>query len=243
MKCDKAGACNRPSCLYPSVCKNMKVDYNPQLKMFDAFLKWKTTGAKKSNVYVASGIRHDLALHSNDYIDTLTKHFVGGLLKVAPEHYCPHVLELMGKPGFEIFEQFEAKFDEATRKAGKEQYLVPYFISAHPGCQTIDAIKLTEYLVRRRWRLRQVQDFVPVPLTLSTAMFVSEQDAKERSIHIPHGRAEKRLQAAMMQYYLKQNVKTISDCLRDNRRSDLLREIQRLHFTTRSSNPPADWDL
>lgn len=243
MKCDKAGACNRPSCLCPAVCKNMNVDYNSQLKMFDAFLKWKTTGVKKSNVYVASGIRHDLALHSNDYIDTLTRYFVGGHLKVAPEHYCPHVLELMGKPGFEIFEQFEAKFNEATRKAGKEQYLVPYFISAHPGCQTDDAIKLTEYLVRRRWRLRQVQDFVPVPLTLSTAMFVSERDARERSIHIPNGRAEKRLQAALMQYYFRQNAKIISDCLRNSRHGDLLREIQRLHWTSQAGKPIAGWDL
>jgi uncharacterized radical SAM protein YgiQ len=243
MKCDKAGACSRPSCLYPSVCKNMKVDYSSQLKMFDAFLKWKTTGAKKSNVYVASGIRHDLALHSNDYIDTLIRHFVGGHLKVAPEHYCPHVLELMGKPGFEIFEQFEAKFNEATRKAGKEQYLVPYFISAHPGCQTEDAIKLTEYLVRRHWRLRQVQDFVPVPLTLSTAMFVSERDAKENSIHIPNGRAEKRLQAALMQYYFRQNAKIISDCLRNSRNGDLLCEIQRLHWTSQAGKPLAGWDL
>jgi len=243
MKCDKAGACSRPSCLYPSVCKNMKVDYNSQLKMFDAFLKWKTTGTKKSNVYVASGIRHDLALHSNDYIDTLTRHFVGGHLKVAPEHYCPHVLELMGKPGFEIFEQFEAKFNEATRKAGKEQYLVPYFISAHPGCQTDDAIKLTEYLVQRRWRLRQVQDFVPVPLTLSTAMFVSERDARERSIHIPNGRAEKRLQAALMQYYFGQNAKIIADCLRNSHHNDLLREIQRLHWTSQAGRPIAGWDL
>jgi radical SAM superfamily enzyme YgiQ (UPF0313 family) len=149
----------------------------------------------------------------------------------------------MGKPNIEIFEQFEAKFDEATRKAGKEQYLVPYFISAHPGCQIDDAIKLTEYLVRRHWRPRQVQDFVPVPLTLSTAMFVSERDTKERSIHIPRGRAEKRLQAALMQYYQRQNVKIISDCLRSNRRGDLLREIQRLHFTSRAEKPPADWDL
>ncbi|MGA2071113.1 MAG: YgiQ family radical SAM protein [Sedimentisphaerales bacterium] len=243
MKCDKAGTCNRPSCLYPSVCKNMKVDYGPQLKMFDAFLKWKTTGAKKSNVYVASGIRHDLALHSNDYIDTLTKHFVGGHLKVAPEHYCPHVLDLMGKPDFEVFEQFEARFNEATRKAGKEQYLVPYFISAHPGCQTDDAIKLTKYLVRRHWRPRQVQDFVPVPLTLSTAMFASGWNSKEHSIHIPRGRAEKRLQAALMQYYFRQNAKIISDFLRNNHQGNLLREIQRLHWTSQAGKPLAGWDL
>jgi len=243
MKCDKAGTCNRPSCLYPSVCKNMKVDYGPQLKMFDAFLKWKTTGVKKSNVYVASGIRHDLALHSNDYIDTLTKHFVGGHLKVAPEHYCPHVLDLMGKPDFEVFEQFEARFNEATRKAGKEQYLVPYFISAHPGCQTDDAIKLTKYLVRRHWRPRQVQDFVPVPLTLSTAMFASGWNSKEHSIHIPRGRAEKRLQAALMQYYFRQNAKIISDFLRNNHQGNLLREIQRLHWTSQAGKPLAGWDL
>jgi uncharacterized radical SAM protein YgiQ len=243
MKCSKAGTCSKPSCIFPAICKNMRVDYGSQLRMFEAFLKWKTTGTKKSNVYVASGIRHDLALQNSDYIDTLTRHFVGGHLKVAPEHYCPHVLDLMGKPGFEIFEEFEARFTEATRKAGKEQYLVPYFISAHPGCQTDDAIKLTEYLVRRRWRPRQVQDFVPVPLTLSTAMFVSGQNTKGQEIHIPHGRAEKRLQAALMQYYQKQNVKIISDCLRNSRRSELLREIQRLHFTSRAEKPPADWDL
>jgi len=243
MKCSKAGTCSKPSCIFPAICKNMRVDYGSQLRMFEAFLKWKTTGTKKSNVYVASGIRHDLALQNSDYIDTLTRHFVGGHLKVAPEHYCPHVLDLMGKPGFEIFEEFEARFTEATRKAGKEQYLVPYFISAHPGCQTDDAIKLTEYLVRRRWRPRQVQDFVPVPLTLSTAMFVSGQNTKGQEIHIPHGRAEKRLQAALMQYYQKQNVKIISDCLRNSRRSELLREIQRLHFTGRAEKPPADWDI
>jgi uncharacterized radical SAM protein YgiQ len=243
MKCDKAHSCAKPSCLFPTICKNMKVDYGPQLKMFDAFLKWKTTGAKKSNVYVASGIRHDLALQSNDYISILTKHFVGGHLKVAPEHYCPHVLELMGKPNFEIFEQFEARFDEATRKAGKEQYLVPYFISAHPGCQTEDAIKLTEYLVRRRWQLRQVQDFVPVPLTLSTAMFVSQQDTQQRQIHVPSGRAEKRLQACLMQYYLRQNAGILSDCLRSSRRGDLLSEIRRLHWKSQAGKPLAGWDL
>jgi uncharacterized radical SAM protein YgiQ len=243
MKCSKAGTCSKPSCIFPAICKNMRVDYGSQLKMFEAFLKWKTTGTKKANVYVASGIRHDLALQNSDYLDTLTRHFVGGHLKVAPEHYCPHVLELMGKPGFEIFEEFEARFTEATRRAGKEQYLVPYFISAHPGCQTDDAIKLTEYLVRRHWRPRQVQDFVPVPLTLSTAMFVSGQNTKGQEIHIPRGRSEKRLQAALMQYYQKQNVKIISDCLRHSRRGELLREIQRLHFTSRAEKPPADWDI
>lgn len=243
MKCNKATPCNKPSCIFPAICKNLRVDYGPQLRMFDAFLKWKTTGAKKSNVYVASGIRHDLALQSSDYIDTLTRHFVGGHLKVAPEHYCPLVLEMMGKPAFEVFEQFEARFTEANRKAGKEQYLVPYFISAHPGCTIDDAIRLTDYLVQRQWRPRQVQDFVPVPLTLSTAMFVSGQDARSKGIYVPRGRGEKRLQAALLQYYQSRNSKLITDCLRMRRRDDLLHQIRRLYGSNRGAKPPSDWDI
>jgi uncharacterized radical SAM protein YgiQ len=225
MKCNKAGNCSRPSCVFPTVCKNMKVDYTGQMRMLEAFLKWKT--AKKTNVYVASGIRHDLALQNNDYIDMLAKHFIGGHLKVAPEHYCPRVLELMGKPGFELFEEFEARFGQATRKAGKEQYLVPYFISAHPGCATDDAIKLTEYLVKRRWRPKQVQDFVPVPLTLSTAMFVSETDPSGRKIYVPRGRAEKRLQAALLHYWQPANAKKIAQLLASKGRGNLAAEIGR----------------
>jgi uncharacterized radical SAM protein YgiQ len=241
MKCGKATHCSKPSCIFPSICKNLRVDYSEQMRMFEAFLKWKTAGQKKVNVFVASGIRHDLALESSEYLDMLTRHFVGGHLKVAPEHYCPLVLELMGKPAFEVFEEFEARFTEASRKAGKEQYLVPYFISAHPGCSTDDAIQLTDYLVQRKWRPRQVQDFVPVPLTLSTAMFVSGQDNRKKEIYIPRGRGEKRLQAALLQYYHKQNTKTIAEFLNNSRNTNLLRKIRRLQLTPAKS--PANWDI
>jgi uncharacterized radical SAM protein YgiQ len=213
MKCDKANRCSRPSCLYPAICKNLKLDYSRQLKMFEAFMKWKTAGAKKTNVYVASGIRHDLALQSSDYINMLTKHFVGGHLKVAPEHNCPRVLELMGKPSFEVFEEFESRFAEASKRAGKVQYLVPYFISAHPGCTTDDAIGLTHYLVRRKLQPRQVQDFVPIPLTLSTAYFVSGSDTAGREIYVARGRGEKRLQAALLHYWYPANAKNIQRLL------------------------------
>jgi uncharacterized radical SAM protein YgiQ len=226
MKCDKANDCSRPSCLYPAICKNMKADYTKQLGMFDAFLKWKTARQKQANVYVASGIRHDLALKSSDYINILTKHFVGGHLKVAPEHYCPHVLELMGKPDFEVFEEFESRFTEASKRAGKEQYLVPYFISAHPGCTTDDAIKLTDYLVQRNWQPRQVQDFVPVPLTLSTAYFVSGNDTHGREIYVAKGRGEKRLQAALLRYWQPANVKNIERLLLSKGYKKLLAEIK-----------------
>ncbi len=242
LKCDKSARCNKPSCIFPEVCKNLRIDYAKQLRMFDAFVSWKTAGHRKLNVYVASGIRHDLALESNEYLDMLAGHFIGGHLKVAPEHYCPHVLGLMGKPDFEVFEEFEARFSEASRRAGKKQYLVPYFISAHPGCSTDDGLKLTEYLMRRHWRPRQVQDFVPIPLTMSTAMFVSGQDPQGNNIHIPRGRAEKRLQAAMLQYYQRRNTKVIADFLRSRHQTNLLRQIQRLQVTTRAAKSPAGWD-
>ncbi|MBN2018636.1 MAG: YgiQ family radical SAM protein [Sedimentisphaerales bacterium] len=239
MKCDKAKNCNRPSCLYPQICKNIKVDYSGQMRMFDAFLKWKAS--KKANVYVASGIRHDLALQNSDYIAMLARYFVGGHLKVAPEHFCPFVLGLMGKPRFELFEQFEARFEKASKKAGKVQYLVPYFISGHPGCTVDDSIKLTEYLVRRRWRPRQVQDFVPVPLTLSTAMFVSETDTRGKKIYIPRGRAEKRVQADLLHYWLPGNTKKIERLLSSKGHKKLLSAIKQIRFRERSGREHS-WD-
>lgn len=175
------------------------------MAMMESFLKWSNRGHKKTNIYVASGIRHDLALKNPDYIKLLAGHFVGGHLKIAPEHRSARVLDLMGKPPFELFEQFENLFGKFSRQAGKEQYLVPYFISSHPGCTVEDAMELTEYLIGRNWRPRQVQDFTPVPLSLSAAMFASGQTEDDRAIHIPRGRGEKRLQAALLKYYDPQN--------------------------------------
>jgi uncharacterized radical SAM protein YgiQ len=238
MQCSRKNTCSRPSCLLPSPCRNLKLDHSALIEMMESFLRWKQSGSRKTsdfakatpdkNVYVASGIRHDLALQSNEYIDLLAGHFVGGHLKVAPEHYCNKVLSLMGKPPFELFEEFEDRFNKASRRAGKEQYLVPYFISAHPGCTTQDALALTEYLVSRSWQVRQVQDFVPVPLTTSTAMYVSGIDSHSRKIYIPRGRREKRLQAALLQYYQPRNEKIIADFLRNIKHSDLLTKIRRL---------------
>jgi radical SAM superfamily enzyme YgiQ (UPF0313 family) len=177
---------------------------------------------------VASGVRHDLALQSQEYLDLLVRHFVGGHLKVAPEHYCDQVLRLMGKPSFELFEEFESRFDEACRRAGREYYLVPYFISAHPGCTLEHAVKLTEYLVSRSWQPRQVQDFVPVPLTASTAMYVAGQDARGHRIQVPSGRHEKRLQAALLQYYRESNARLLTEHLQASGHRDLLKDLQRI---------------
>jgi uncharacterized radical SAM protein YgiQ len=226
--CTKEQGCLRPSCIFPSPCKNLNLDLGPLMEMMEAFVQWKDGSRGKRHVYVASGIRHDLALHSREYLDLLVGHFVGGHLKVAPEHYCDQVLRLMGKPSFASFEEFESRFDEACRRAGKEFYLVPYFISAHPGCTLDDAVTLTEYLVSRSWQPRQVQDFVPVPLTLSTAMYVAGQDASGHTIHVPGGRREKRLQAALLQYYREPNAKLIIEHLQSSGHAELLKDLHRL---------------
>ena len=228
MQCGKKDSCSRLSCLLPSACKNLKLDHRPLIEMMESFLRWRQEGGRRINVYVASGIRHDLALESQEYIELLVGSFVGGHLKVAPEHYCNRVLSLMGKPPFELFEEFEERFNETSRRASKEQYLVPYFISAHPGCTTQDALALTEYLVSRSWCPRQVQDFVPIPLTLSTAMYVTGTDHKGKKIYVPHGRKDKRLQAALLQYYQSRYEKVLEDFLKSANRRDLLSKIRHL---------------
>ncbi len=256
--CTSEHGCLRPSCIFPSPCKNLNLDLRPLMEMMEAFVRWKECGegvpplrvagilpairgrdalATKSkarmasprrNVYVASGIRHDLALHGKEYLDLLIRHFVGGHLKVAPEHYCDEVLRLMGKPSFDSFEEFESRFDAACHRAGREYYLVPYFISAHPGCTLEHAAQLTEYLVSRSWQPRQVQDFVPAPLTASTAMYVAGRDARGRPIHVPSGRREKRLQAALLQYYRQPNTKLITAYLQSSGHQDLLKNLHRI---------------
>ena len=233
MECPQEQPCSRSGCMSPALCQKAAFDHRAMLEMMEAFVRWSNKGTKKINVFVASGIRHDLALKDRDYLNLLVRHFVGGHLKVAPEHYCSNVLDLMQKPRFEVFEQFEPQFTDACRRAGKEAYLVPYFISAHPGCRPEDALKLAEYLISRSWRPRQVQDFVPIPQTLSTAMYVSGVDPAGRQIHISRSRREKRLQAALLQYYQPQNTKIISDYLRRRNRTDLLPKIHHLTLSKR----------
>jgi len=226
--CAAAQICARPSCVFPSPCRNLNLDFGPLLEMMEAFVQWQGDGRGKRHVYVASGVRHDLALHSKEYLDLLVRHFVGGHLKVAPEHYCDQVLRLMGKPPFELFGEFESRFEAACRQAGREYYLVPYFISAHPGCTLDHAVQLTEYLVSRSWQPRQVQDFVPVPLTAATAMYVASRDARGHEIHVPTGRREKRTQAALLQYYREPNARLITEYLQSSGHKDLLKNLRRI---------------
>ncbi|MCI0499699.1 MAG: YgiQ family radical SAM protein [Planctomycetales bacterium] len=228
MVCPEARACRRMSCLFPKPCAKLPASHQRMISLLKKVIAWQRAQKKKVHIYVASGIRHDLALHSPEYLNLLAGHFVGGHLKVAPEHISPAVLDMMQKPHHESFEAFEKQFAEATEKAGKEQYLVPYFISGHPGCSPDEAVRLTEYLVQRGWRPRQVQDFVPVPLALATAMYVSSLSPKGKRIHIPRGRGEKRLQMALLQYYDKRHFKQIEAFLSCRGKHKLLAQIRRL---------------
>jgi uncharacterized radical SAM protein YgiQ len=230
MQCSKEKPCLRSSCLFPTPCKFLKADYSQLLNLMDEMLKFSRADKRKINVYVASGVRHDLALFNDDYINLLVGNFVGGHLKVAPEHSCPRVLQLMGKPSIEVMEQFEDKFAAASRKAGKQQYLVPYFISSHPGCSSDDAMQLMEYLIKRNWRLEQVQDFTPVPLTLSTAMYVSGKDRNGKKIFVPKGHSDKKLQFALLQYSRSEYQSMLKNFLSSKGRKDLISKLNSVRY-------------
>jgi len=209
MSCKNAAACARPSCIWPEICPNLRVDYSALMALMEDMLRLK--GIK---TFVASGVRHDLALKDRNYVRLLVSRFTGGHLKVAPEHKSARTLGHMRKPPFEKFLEFESLFEQESRRAGKEQYLVPYFVSGHPGCTEEDALELTEFLVGRNWKVRQVQDFTPIPLTYSAAMYVSERDLSGRRIFVPKGHGAKTLQMRLLRFHEKESQGTVKGALR-----------------------------
>jgi uncharacterized radical SAM protein YgiQ len=156
---------------------------------------------------VASGVRYDLAFadaeHGDEYIRELVANHVGGHLKIAPEHISPAVVRVMKKPGKEQFVRFKELFERYSADAGKEQYLVPYFISGHPGCEVKDMVELSDYLEENGWRPQQVQDFTPTPMTLASDMYYSGYHPNTgKPIHVPRGADEKEMQRALLQPHL-----------------------------------------
>ncbi|MEW6266760.1 MAG: YgiQ family radical SAM protein [Thermodesulfobacteriota bacterium] len=174
------GRCRRTSCLYPALCPRLRVDQTAILGLLEALQD--LPGVK--HVRVASGVRFDLALKDLEYLNGLAADFVGGQLKIAPEHVSPGVLKLMRKPGREIFEEFLKRFEAASRRAGRRQYVVPYLISAFPGCTEKEMKELADWLEARNWRPRQVQCFIPTPGTLATAMYFAGVDTQGRPIPV-----------------------------------------------------------
>ncbi|MCK5945266.1 MAG: YgiQ family radical SAM protein, partial [Planctomycetes bacterium] len=159
--------CRRLSCVHPTVCKLLGVDHGPTRELLKKVRE--TPGVK--SVRVASGIRMDLARFDDGYLEEMAKHHVGGQLKVAPEHTSQKVLDLMKKPAVSTFDEFAEKFHDASRRAGKEQYLIPYFIAAHPGTTDEDMLHLAQWLRKNGFRADQVQAFYPSPMATATAMF------------------------------------------------------------------------
>ncbi|HUT53028.1 MAG TPA: YgiQ family radical SAM protein [bacterium] len=186
--------CRRASCLHPKICASFQANQAAQLKLLRTVAR--LHGIK--HVRVASGLRHDLALTDDAYAQGLIAGFVGGQLKLAPEHASERVLRLMRKPSFRSFTLFLEKFEACSRESGKEQYIVPYLISAFPGCTGRDMEALARWFASRGWKPRQVQCFIPTPGTVATAMYYAGIDTQGKSIHVPRSDAERRLQHQML---------------------------------------------
>ncbi len=211
--------CRRLSCLHPSVCKLLDTDHGELIELMKAARRQK--GVKQ--VFVASGVRMDLALRSTTYINELAKHHTGGLLKVAPEHTDPDVLRLMHKPPIGVFEQFERKFRRAGRSAGKDQYLALYFIAGYPGSDLHSAIDVALYLKRTGHRPDKVQDFIPVPMDIATCMYHTGLDPiSGEDVYVPKGARQRRLQRALMQYFKPENYGDVRRALEQADRLDLI---------------------
>ncbi len=180
--------CKRPSCLHPKICSNLNVNQGHLLRLLEEASKIPNV----KNIYLASGIRHDLALTDPGFIKKIASNYTGGHLKVAPEHTAPDVLRLMRKPKIEHFEEFERLFVKASKEAGRRQYLVPYFIAAFPGCKEADADLVGMWLRKRNQRLRQVQTFIPLPGTMAAAYHAARRDEKGNTLSIPDTQERKR---------------------------------------------------
>ena len=222
--CDKqlkSGVCRDRQCIGFERCKNLKVshtDYVALLRKLRA-----VPGVKK--VFVRSGVRYDYVMYDKDdtFLKELVEHHISGQLKVAPEHVSDRVLYYMNKPTSELYERFEQRYRQLNRRAGREQYTVPYLMSSHPGSELSDAILLACYLKKRGLRPQQVQDFYPTPGTLSTCMYHTGLDPRTmRPVYVAKSPHEKRMQRALMQYYLPRNFGLIRQALRQAGREDLI---------------------
>ena len=217
-------ACRRLSCVYPGICKNLNTDQTPLVHLYRKARA--LHGVKK--VFIASGLRYDLAVRTPEYVKELVTHHVGGYLKIAPEHTQPGPLAHMMKPGIGTYDRFKAMFDKYSRQAGKEQYLIPYFIAAHPGTSDEDMLELALWLKRNGFRADQVQAFLPSPMALATAMWHSGHNPLKQvrrdgqRVHVPRGMRQRRLHKAFLRYHDPDNWPLLRDALKRMGRADLI---------------------
>ena len=211
--------CRRTSCLYPKICPNLNTDHGPVINLMARARQ--IPGIKQ--VFVASGIRTDLAQLSPDYIRALSANHVGGYLKTAPEHVDDAVLNCMRKPSIESYQKFESMFKNVCKQCGKNQFLIPYFIAGHPGCDLKSMILLAERLRRDNLRPQQVQDFWPGPFDWATAMYYTEMDpATGKPLYVAKNERDRRMQRALMQYFLPENYFWVKEALTLAHRTDLI---------------------
>jgi uncharacterized radical SAM protein YgiQ len=218
-------ACRKLSCVYPGVCPNLDTDHSALVQLYRRARS--IPGIKK--ITIGSGIRYDLAVRSPEYIEELVKHHVGGYLKIAPEHTQPGPLDKMQKPGVGTYEKFRTLFDRFSHEAGKEQYLIPYFMAAHPGTTDEDMLQLALWCKRNSFRPDQVQSFLPTPMALATAMYHSEHNPLARlipnsppDVPVVKGETRRRLHKAFLRYHDPNNWPILRQALARMGRSDLI---------------------
>ena len=213
----KQGACREKLC--SAECPTLDKDHSRQVELLRRLRK--IPGVKR--VFIGSGIRHDLVMaDSSPYLEDLCRYHVSGHLKIAPEHVSRSVTKCMHKPPKEVLQAFRARFDAVSRAVGKEQYLLPYLMSGHPGCTVGDMVELAEFLRDNHMYTEQVQDFTPTPMTVSTAMYYTGLDPFTLApVHVPKGR-EKKIQRAMLQYRDPKNYDLVKDGLKMAERLDLI---------------------
>ncbi|MFH0941237.1 MAG: YgiQ family radical SAM protein [Candidatus Omnitrophota bacterium] len=196
--CAVKNICKKTDCLWPKICSNFKIDSAKQLEVLRALRSLK--GVKQVNIQ--SGVRYDLLLipEARTYFKELCRYHVSGQLKVAPEHASDKVLHLMRKPAFKVYEEFVRAFDEINRTSGKKQYLVQYFITAHPGCDADDAQTLAQFTKKMGYTPEQIQDFIPLPMTRSSVMYHTGIDpATGKQLYVPKGKSERAKQRRLIQ--------------------------------------------
>jgi uncharacterized radical SAM protein YgiQ len=217
-------ACRRPSCVFPAVCPNLNTDHSPLIRLYRKARE--LPGIKK--VLIASGVRYDLAIESPEYVKELATHHTGGYLKIAPEAISDGPLSKMMKPGVGTYYRFKELFDRYSKEAGKEQYLIPYFIAAHPGTTDADMLELALWLKKNGYRADQVQAFLPSPMATATAMYHTGKNPLKRVTHksetvqIPKGLKVRRLHKAFLRYHDPNNWPVLREALRRMGRADLI---------------------
>ncbi len=216
--------CRKLSCVYPGICSNLNTDHSSLIKLYRRARA--LPGIKK--IFIASGLRYDLAVESPEYVRELVTHHVGGYLKIAPEHTEAGPLSKMMKPGMGTYDRFKKMFDKFSKEAGKEQYLIPYFIAAHPGTTDQDMLNLTLWLKTNGFRADQVQAFLPSPMSIATAMYHSGKDTLHKvnrvapNIPIPKSVKQRRLHKAFLRYHDPKNWPLLREALQQMGRADLI---------------------